>query len=460
MTEKEHFLERHSILNYQHLINKHNGTGILKYENNKEYPCKFEVGQLVNGNIVFTCECSNNYINDFNEEISLYTVQKFKIVEGLTNKNENVAGRISIFTGLSLGLESFELSGFLNEMTVKTNIKENLQRVVFGLTNFVFNEEVLTLDLEGMKRLQIKKIDKYKDALNFLKTFKAVCVTCEVTVNISKEEEIENIKSVVSDLCAILSVAQGRNIQWIYYNVYDKEENITSQGHENRVTKPYCSLEIIDERSETMEKFIEMSYKAFAKDQFLLRNNKYIINAYIDSKLTNDYLEQRGLKLSLVTELFKELLLKTKPEFEYIINEENFKKIKPDIKKAFKDILVQNVDSTSRNKMYKNVSGLNRTPFHDILSCFCKYINLQIEADDLQLIIKIRNSLVHTGTFFCRNTDCTDDDIRKYPQLKSPATEYFFLLNFVDKCFLKLLCYKGLYINWSNPNEIKEEELI
>jgi len=162
MTEKEHFLERHSILNYQHLINKHNGTGILKYENNKEYPCKFEVGQLVNGNIVFTCECSNNYINDFNEEISLYTVQKFKIVEGLTNKNENVAGRISIFTGLSLGLESFELSGFLNEMTVKTNIKENLQRVVFGLTNFVFNVEVLTLDLEGMKRLQIKKIDKYK----------------------------------------------------------------------------------------------------------------------------------------------------------------------------------------------------------------------------------------------------------------------------------------------------------
>jgi hypothetical protein len=460
MTEKENSLERYSTINYQNLIKKHSGTGILKYENKKEYPCKFEVGQLVNGNIVFTCECPNNYISDFNEGISLHTVQKFKIFEGLTNKNENVTGRISIFTGLSSGLESFELTGFLKEMTVNTNSKENLQRIVFGITNFVFNEEVLTLDLEGMKRLEIKKIDKYKDALNFLKTFKGICVTCEITVDINKEEEIENIKSTVSDLCAILSIAQGRNIQWIYYNVYDKGENIILQGHENRVTKPYCSIEIIDEKSETMGKFIEMSYKAFAKEQYLLKNNKYIINAYIDSKLTNDYLEQRGLKLSLVTELFKELLLKAKPEFEYIINEENFKKIQPDLKKAFRDILVQNVDSTSRNKMYKNVSGLNRTPFQEILSCFCKYINLQVEADDLQLINKIRNSLVHTGTFFCRNNDCTDDDRNKYPQLQSPATEYFFLLNFIDKCFLKLLCYKGLYINWSNPNEIKEEELM
>ena len=51
-------------------------------------------------------------------------------------------------------------------------------------------------------------------------------------------------------------------------------------------------------------------------------------------------------------------------------------------------------------------------------------------------------------------------DIEKYPQFKDPIYEYFFLVNFIDKCFLKLLCYKGLYLNWKNIDEINEEELM
>ncbi|KKG34639.1 hypothetical protein [Methanosarcina mazei] len=347
------------------------------------------------------------------------------------------------------------------------NNHENLQQIAFGITNFKFegnkfNGTVLTLDIEELERLEIKKINEYEDALNFLKAFKGICITCEIIVKINKETDIENVKTIVTDLCKIMSIAQGRKIEWIYYYIFNDEGKIVLQKHENRITKPFSAIEIIDEKPEDMQKFIESSYKALVKNQYLLKDNLYIVNAYIDAKLQTDFLEQRGLKLALVTELLKELLLKSRPELELIISEEVFKKLLPDLQTALKKVLKQNadLDSNSRGKVYENIRGLNRTPFQDILSYFCKYINLQVDPQELQLIIKCRNSLVHTGTFFCRNNECTNDYRIKYPQLQSPVSEYFYLLNFVDKCFLKLLCYEGFYIDWSNPSEIEKKKLM
>jgi hypothetical protein len=467
MTDKKNSLEQYSTIHCQNLIRKYSGTGILKQKNNKGYPCEFEVGQLVDGRIVLTCDCPDSYMHDFQEEISLDTAQGFKFFEGLTNKSESINGKINLCTKLANGIESFILTFFLKEICVNSNNHENLQQIAFGITNFKFegnkfNGTVLTLDIEELERLEIKKINEYEDALNFLKAFKGICITCEIIVKINKEIDIENIKTIVTDLCMIMSIAQGRKIEWIYYYIFNNKGKIVLQKHENRITKPYSAIEIIDEESEDMQKFLESSYKVLVKNQYLLKNNSYIVNAYLDAKLQNDFLEQRGLKLVLVTELFKELLLRRRPELELIVNEEVFKKLKPHIQTALKKLLKQSADfdSHSRGKIYENVSGLNRTPFPDILACFCKYINLQVDMHELQLIVKCRNSLVHTGTFFCRNDECTDDYRTKYPQLQSPVSEYFFLLNFVDKCFLKLLCYDEFYLNWTNPSEIKREKLI
>lgn len=466
-SDKKRSLERYITIHYQNLIREYSGTGVLKYENGKGYPCNFEVGQMVDGHIVLTCECPNFYIVNFKEEVSLNTAQKFKTFEGITNKGEKVTGKIHLCTELCGNLESFTLIFFLKEIAVNSSNKENLGYMKFGITNFKFSgskfsEEILTLDIEGLEKLEIRKINEYEDALNFLKTFKGICVTCEIKFKINKEDDIEKAKEIVTDLCEIMSIAQGRKIEWIYYNIFSENGKIVLEKHENRITKPYSAIEIINNEPEIMKKFIETSYRALAKNKYLLKNNKYIVNAYIDAKLQTDFLEQRGLKLVLVTELFKELLIKSRPELEFIVSEEAFKKLHPRLKTTLKEVLVESADysSNSRGKTYEKISELNRTSFQDILSCFCKDIKLRIEPEELQLIIKCRNSLVHTGKFFCRSHKCTDDYRENYLQFRSPTNEYFYLLNFVDKCFLKLLCYRGPYINWGNPNEIKEDELM
>ncbi|KKG64492.1 hypothetical protein DU67_07445 [Methanosarcina mazei] len=104
MTDKKNSLGQYSTIHCQNLIKKYSGTGILKHKNNKGYPCEFEVGQLVDGRIVLTCDCPYSYMHDFQEEISLDTAQGFKFFEGFTNKSESITGKINLCTKLADGI--------------------------------------------------------------------------------------------------------------------------------------------------------------------------------------------------------------------------------------------------------------------------------------------------------------------------------------------------------------------
>lgn len=487
MSNKNDSSERHYNSYYRNFIKKYSGDkGVLKSIDGTELPCKFETWQLENGNIILICDCSVSDLNipkyfpEFNYENfspfdlkvdlswSIYLnefnlLNKFNSFNGTTFDGFNITGKIRRFVNADYeslcdhtSRVKFEYS--IKELDINAEVKGKLRFMTFGVTNFKFtgNEsqgEILSLDMIETKRVTIKKIEKYKDALHFLKSTKGICITCEVMIEIDNETEIEKSIDIVSDLCDLMSIACGTKIQWIYFNICNTEGNVVSQKHGSRVTKPYLPLEIIDEKPLTMKNFLDTSYAFFVDNPERLKNNKYIMNTYLDSKAQNDYLEQRGIKLVVVTELFKELLLKIKPESKYIVEEVRFKKLKSKIKEALKPVFEQhNIDSNSRWKLYQNISGINRTPFKEILSEFCEHINL--EVDDLQPIIDSRDSLVHTGKFLSqREID------KKYSQFQTPVSEYFYLLSFVDKCFLKLLGYRGLYYDWSNINEVKEKEL-
>lgn len=79
----------------------YNNARFLKYENDKKYSCEFEVGQSVDGHIVFTCDCSYPDIGSFNREISLHNAQKHKFFKGTTNRNENIT-KLPLFTELTV----------------------------------------------------------------------------------------------------------------------------------------------------------------------------------------------------------------------------------------------------------------------------------------------------------------------------------------------------------------------
>lgn len=214
-----------------------------------------------------------------------------------------------------------------------------------------------------------------------------------------------------------------------------------------------------------MKNFLESSYVALAEKSNILRYGeetaKPLINAYLDAKAENDYLEGRGIKLVVVMEMLKKALLKDEPELECIINEDYFKKQQQNLQIVFKKIFEQCTNSDLRRMFYSNIRGINRTPFEEILNRLCKRIDLQVKKDYLQAVVDSRNKLIHEGNFLCESDDKKEKyrNIEDYPQFQDPEHEYYFLMNFLDKCFLRLLSYKGFYYKWKSASEIKSDKL-
>lgn len=487
-TERKDSTESNNTSN-QYLIERYFGEGALLSEDGKKLRCRFEAGQLEDGLNYLICNCLisemnlNDYFPNINFEncpppfiksyigMNLWTEHgqffflRFKSFEGVTFDDfkitGNLGGYFSVYDDSLLdNTQQVKVAYYIEELSIKANVKGNLQFLTFGVTNFEFygNEshgDVLSLDIKGVKSLIIMKKGERQDEQHFWERFKGIRVTCEVIVEIEEETKIVEVIDMVYDLCDLMSIASGSRIQWIYCYGFDTEGKILLRIHRSSITRPYQPMQLIRNNYLWMKKFLEDSYVVFTENQNLLSQNRYIINIYLESKAENDLVEQRGIKLVIAIETFKELYLNINPEREYIINENKFEKMKPDLQDELKIFFKQSIDSKSRGLIYKNISGLNRTPFQDILSDFCEFIGL--EVNDLQSIVASRNSLVHTGKFFCQLSRDKKKNIKKYPQFQNPYGEYSYVMNFADKCILKMLRYKGNYIN---QFKLEEEELL
>lgn len=91
------------------------------------------------------------------------------------------------------------------------------------------------------------------------------------------------------------------------------------------------------------------------------------------------------------------------------------------------------------------IRALDRRSFGSILRRLCRHLDVPVTQEDLQRFIASRNQLVHEGRF----TWQTARPESGIPSPTGPAAEYRFLVNFLDRIYLKLLGYSGRYIDWS-----------
>jgi len=121
------------------------------------------------------------------------------------------------------------------------------------------------------------------------------------------------------------------------------------------------------------------------------------------------------------------------------------------MKIAIGEILkAESVGPTERGEIYPKLTGLNRRSFADLLKGFLHYIKLDVNPKDLHLFIQCRNKLVHTGEFYCLAASSAER--KKCAPLPTPAEEYYFMVNFLDRIFLRLLSYSGNYVDYRTIN--------
>jgi hypothetical protein len=497
MTENDH-LKQYKNKYCQNFIKEYSGEkGLLKNEDGAELPCKFEIGQLENGKIILICNISifdfqkyyyksSEYYKSSIAEIKAYMVhysypaslalEKFNTFKGEDSDILiNLIGVINLFLEIDsnsiddYNSEYFRAVYIITELTASTGNIENINCVKFGITNFIFGDEsdkTLLLNIKDVKRLTIKKIKNYEDVSDILIFTKGIRVTCDVIIEIDSKTKLNDLENIICDLCDLMSIAWGIRIQWVCYCAYNSKDEIVLYKHVHSVTKPYYFNKIIRvNNTETLKNFLEISYPVLAEKSNMLRSGettaKPLINAYLDAKSENDYLEGRGIKLAVVMEMLKKAFLEHEPELNYIIKEDKFKNLQLELETAFEDVFKQFTNSKSRKLFNSNIKGINRRPFRIILHKLCKKINLQVENDYLQSVVDSRNKLVHEGNFLCESDDIDEKyrNIEDYPQFQDPEHEYYFLMNFVDKCFLKLLGYKGDYYRWVSASESIQDKL-
>jgi len=224
-------------------------------------------------------------------------------------------------------------------------------------------------------------------------------------------------------------------------------------------------LAVIDPRCDGRHEtkiFLERAYSAYVSRRDSLRLNRGTIDAYLDAKAENDYLETRGVKLAVALEMLKAVFLELPDSSakEFVLDQEDFKKHVQPISEAIEKILEQEgVEKNDRKAIcsQKRIEGLNRRAFRYFIGKLCKQIGLKVEEKEIRLFVECRDKLVHKGRFYCE--DATNEEREKCPPLPSETDEYFFLVNFLDRIFLKLLGYSGTYIDWRAPERPDRSQL-
>ena len=346
----------------------------------------------------------------------------------------------------------------INHLEVMKIGNYEAKQVRFGLTNLnleSFNEGLkIDLELEDHSLIEsniaaVVKGDSHDKMIKFLKIFHSIGVTSEITLKIEKDAELEQMKEVTDNLCYLLSLARGTKIQWIYYNIHNEVGECFSRSHFANITKEYYDSPLIPDRD--LRSFIEITYPNYLKKKYLYKLRLGLIDAYLEAIAGGSYLEIRGMRLSVIIEMIKDviMMLPEAPVKETIFEKDYFKKIVYNpLKKILHDRLKNeielglNVENNDKKMMYSKILELNRRTFKEILIKICKFIKLEIDDNNIDHFINSRNSLIHKGLFFCQcNCEKTDMESKRMENVE----EYFFLRDFVSKILLKILGYSGSY---------------
>ncbi len=416
------------------VIRSYKGKGRIIVE--QAYSIIFELFQVADGNIYINCEPDR-----------IVPVFDFQTVVKIVGETDD--GKVIVAEGNIYNIEiiSMRIQILIKKVQIGELSKEiENASVVFKITNLKINKDY-KFNIDGYS-ISIIRESNYNDTIKSLSVSRSVEVTCSVVFKEISINDIDNIIKVMDNLCILLTLAKGCNINWIFYDV-SKSDSYFFSRHENRITKQYGILRLIaTEPTEDLVNYINETYKSFLKLYDILELDR-TITEYTDAKIETDYLEFRALKQVVTLEQIKSDFLSKVVNREFIVSNEIFKNNIDTLKKIVKEKLNEifdNDDTSSFELMTNHLDGLNYYPLRRAIHEMCKYYNIKISKKEIHRFINIRNSLVHRVKF---------DD--KYGE---PWYQYCFLMTFVGKILLSILGYTGYFLDWTNPATYEYEARI
>jgi hypothetical protein len=304
---------------------------------------------------------------------------------------------------------------------------------------------------------EIRRIGESDERVRRLEFTKGVDITAELTIT-SGDPDLRN--HVAQDVCDLLSLGQGRRVQWISRVDHSSSGDALHWYHATLVTKPYNALPVIDPREhDDMTRFLDVSLPAFLARRESGWLGREFVDAYLDAKSQVDFLELRGAKLAVTLEMLKASMIAAGGAREFVRAEADFKAVHRPLQAALGNVLREHGwTGAERAVVHRNLDGLNRVPFRDLMESLCSEVGLALSDEDFRRFVKCRNSLVHRGRFYCETANA--DQRRNCPPHDSKVHEYLWLLQIVDRLFLRLVGYDGPWIDWSVPGNPQRRDCL
>lgn len=387
---------------HEKIIELSEGAGKLNQQD-----CRFEVEQRPDGQIRVCCAFSKSPkpVNANGVELS-----------GETSDGKRVHGTGPFQnSSTTYDYDTEPVTHFIDYGLWKLTVGEadwsKAHSVSFAITNFLFcgNDkdaggrwncfDALKLKLDSSD-VVFRKVDDYNKIYVPISRGETTDVTCILTVEIDGRSR-DQMRKMVNRVCDLLTIAQGRRIEWVNYKVHDASSSWIFTYHAARRTDPRRGFKLIDfETANTAINYLERGYPAYKRFQALhptLLNG--IANIMFDTNAVRFTTIHALSMFCMVDALGKSLL-----DNQYQM----------------------------KGKQTKNSYPIKEK----VKALKCKY-NVCLSASDIEYFRLSRNSVVHELIFH------TSD-----PRLENKKCHHIF-----HRILLRILDYEAEYFNITSPHQ-------
>ncbi|MCK4797141.1 MAG: hypothetical protein KAT05_07150 [Spirochaetes bacterium] len=393
------------------IIKKYLGKGTLHY-NGKTHKINFNIQQSMNGQIIGKAKV-------ISDKFALFLIPKAQVfINGKTNDGFKFCDHEIWITHLKSNIPSiygyieFKMHdlNLVKDSPVKEKILLRFYIVNLRFTGILFNEKLASSSKRDrtqikidMRNVKIIQVDGYNEILKKLEITKGQSVTSFLEFEYDKKKIISAIK-LVNNLCFLMSFATGCRVNWVTYRVISDGSVVFAHHTENLAYRyRYIGFPVIPGSMPgtlNFEHFLTKSYKYYKQWQSRLKINQVIEYQLLAKQET----------VSDVAVLFASVAMESL-KYQY----KKWKKL-PN----------------------KNPKTKRKWSFEEVLCDCFQYFGMRRKKFHF---IRLRNQVIHSGRL-------------KGSFRISFLPHYLRLLNIIDRLILKMLKYRGLYIDVRTQKEI------
>ena len=270
--------------------------------------------------------------------------------------------------------------------------------------------EPITLSL-GNWTVTISACDEYLEAANSVKAVHGIAATAEALVQTSDASKLtlDQYNDFMDDLVSVFRLATGNKIDWFFAEGLDSGTGRTVERfHKDAITGPFSNtfrFRGFPSGTISIDPMLNLETLAVsffdANNEILDRSTlKKLINYFVNACDETSYLEARGLLASTLLDLIV-LKYTKKNKAHNVIKKKDFKKqIWPLLKKGLKNVKFPEPSNELRERAREQLQNVFRKSFRTRLDLLAGGLNLPSDSETLNRAVKIRNKLVHHGTYF------------------------------------------------------------